>query len=231
LNDPQLSFGRAAALDAELDVLALSIENSEAPLADRALAALAMSGGLAEGQTNNDPCGAFDLLMEAGHSTHVVDTCRAAWKLTRNPMALLLPLVWEQSSLLDRYEEVDDLLSPVQMISGVPGYSLDQFTRIGNAISRVFLRENPGFGEQLRAAGIAPAAQPRTIGDILFLIEGGLLKRRVIWPFADKLRLPHRQLPLIGKVGPNLDAAIDLVRSKASQIAHLRKLYYLPGPG
>jgi hypothetical protein len=229
LNDPQLSFGRAAALDAELDVLALSIENSEAPLADRALAALAMSGGLAEGQTDNDPCGVFDLFEEAGRSSQVVPTCRASWKLTRNPMALLLPLIWEQWSLLDRYEETDDVLPSVQMIGGVPGYSLDQFTRTGNSISRAFLRENSELSKHLEAAGITPAARPRALGDILFLIEGGLLKRRVVWPLADKLRLPHRQLPAVTTMEPSsLDETIVQVRSKASQIAQLRRLYFHP---
>ena len=231
LNDPQWAADRANVLEAEPSVLAALLRNSEAPLAERTLAALAMGGGLADGQTNNDPSAVFDLFAETGGSTQIGDTCREAWKLTRNPMAMLLPLVWEQWSLIDSYGEIDDWLPPVQMIGGVPGYSLDQFTRVGNAISRAFLRENPPFSERLGAAGVAPAARPRALGDILFVIEGGLVKRRVIWPLADKLRLPHRQLPLIGKVGPNLDAAIDLVRSKASQIAHLRKLYYLPGPG
>lgn len=231
LNDPALEHDKATALDLGPRVLARAIGDPTVTIELRGIAALAMGGCLAEGQSHRDPCGLFDIMAELGHFSHVVATCRAAWKISRNPMAMLLPLIWEAWLQNDRHSVADDVLPAVQMIGRVPGYALDQFTRIGNAISRAFLRECDEVRDAFEAAGVRSTGFSSTLGDLLFLSEGGLVRRRYHWAIGNQLRLPYRQLPAVARLGPNLELLRRLVDAKASQIAKARAKHFLPSQG
>lgn len=226
-NDSKIEMQRTATLELEVAPLATILWDTSLVIETRATAALAIGGGLSDSQLNNEPCAVFDILAESSRSTHVVATCRSAWKLTRNPMAFLLPLVW-QKWINSAYRVADDLMAPVTFVEEVPGYALDQFTRVGNAISRAYLKLDPDLREMLIAAGIPPAAQPRTVGDLLFLMEGSKLKRRAIWPHADGLRLPHRQLPAVAKLAESVDCLISHMAANSSQLTQLRQSYFIP---
>ncbi len=227
INDPALDQQRAAALEHSPAELGRTLWDGSTALVDRGIAALAMGGGLAEGQRHHDPCAVFDILADAGRSSHVVATCRAAWKLTRNEMALLLPLVWEHWMLLDQHGTIDDPLPPVQMLDGVPGYSLDQFTRIGNAISRALLRADPDLQRLLDEAGVRPGSQSRAVGDLLFLLEGGLITRRACWSVGDELRLPWRCLPSTANMHDHVLRGLEHFRQRIGQVAQLRRAYLI----
>lgn len=226
LNDPAQELARAAALEATADALAAQLWDRDAPPIGRAIAALALGGELSRGQQHRDPAAVFDILGETGRSSHVVYTCRAAWKISRNPMALLLLIVWEQWMFVGPNHTVtDDTLPPVQMLGGVPGYALDQFTRIGNNVSRALVRENPDLRAQLDELGIPPSYRSKAIGDALFAIEGGLLKRRFTWVVGDKLRMPIRMLPTVLR-GEMLSELTAVLAAKPRQTAELRRLHF-----
>jgi hypothetical protein len=223
LNDPKLDGDRAAALEQDAPLLASTLWGTLGVIETKAISAMALGGGLAEGQQFNDPGAVFDILAEAGRSSHVVETCRAAWKLSRNPMAMLLPVVWAQLAACDRRSVSDDALPPVEMVHGVPGYALDQFTRRGNSVSRDLLGADQHLRELLQAAAVPSSQLVRTVGDLIFLLEGGRVRRRLRWATDNELRLPHRWLPAAGQLGPYLDQALRLVEAKARQIANLRR--------
>jgi hypothetical protein len=223
LNDPQLDADRATASDLDAPQLAQMLWQTPVAIETKAIAATALGGGLAEGQQFNDPCAVFDILAEAGRSSHVVETCRAAWRLSRNPMAMLLPVVCAQFAACDRHSINDDALPPVEMVDGVPGYALDQFTRRGNSVSRDLLGADRHLRDLLQAAGVPSSQLVRTVGDLIFLLEGGRVRRRLRWATGDELRRPHRWLPATGHLGPYLDQALRLVEAKARQIANLRR--------
>lgn len=225
MNDPAFDQDRADALEAEPSSLAETVGNPTEKIELRAIAAMAMGGCLAEGQLNKDPCGLFDVMAEHGQFSSVVAACRAAWKISRNPMAMLLPLIWEAWMKDDRHHIADDTLPAAQMMRGVPGYALDQFTRVGNTISRAFLRECDELRSVFEVAGVSSADFSSTLGDLIFLLEGGLVRRRCHWSLGDELRLPHRQLPAVARLGSNLELSARLVQAKASQIATLRTQY------
>jgi hypothetical protein len=227
-NDPALEHARAAALDLPPRKLAAELWNGGAAVLGRGVAALAMGGALAEGQRQSEACGVFDIFAETSRSTHVVATCRAAWTLSRNPMAMLLPLIWEHWLDAD-HQVAGDAFPPVQMIDGVPGYALDQFTRIGNTISRALLREDSEIREMLGHAGIPGGQQARAVGDLLFISEGGLLTNRAIWAIGDQLRLPERSLPAVAKLAECLPKAMMHITSKSRQIALLRQQHFHAG--
>lgn len=226
-NDPALEHARAAALDLPPRKLAAELWNGGAAVLGRGVAALAMAGVLAEGQRQNEACGVFDIFAETSRSTHVVATCRAAWKLSRNPMALLLPLIWGHWPDAD-HQVADDALPPAQMLDEVPGYALDQFTRIGNTISRALLRDDGELRQMLNDAGIPVGQQARAVGDLLFICEGGLLTNRAIWGIGDQLRFPVRQLQAVNRLGECLPVAASHIASKVRLISLLREQHFDP---
>jgi hypothetical protein len=227
-NDPSLEHARAAALDLPPGELAVKLWNGGTAILDRGVTALAMGGVLAEGQRQSEACGVFDIFAETNRSTYVVATCRAAWKLSRNPMAILLPLIWEQWHDAD-HQVSSDKLSPVQMIDGVPGYALDQFTRIGNSVARALLTADRELRQIMTDAGVPTGQQPRAVNDLLFIREGGLLTKRLVWGVGDQLRLPERQLPAVIKLAGHLPRAVAHLELKARHIALLRRQQFHPG--
>jgi hypothetical protein len=222
INRPDLERARDAALEEPCASLADKITDQSFSLEHQAIAALALGGGLADGQPCHDPHAVFDILAEQGHASHVVATCRAAWRGSRNPMALLLPLVgqrWEESS---GYQVADDPMPPVRMTNGVPSYAIDQFTRTGGQVARAFLAGDHEARTMLDSAGIPRTMQPRVIGDLQFLIEGGQLRRRLMWQDADRLRLPHRALAGSFQMGDKLQVALRHMIASGKAIATLR---------
>jgi hypothetical protein len=139
-------------------------------------------------------------------------------------MALLLPLVWDEWMMtVQDYTVADDPLPPVQMLGGVPGYALDQFTRIGNTVSRALVKEEPDLRSLLDAVGVFPSQRSQAIGDAAFLIEGGLVRHRAIWPFADMLRLPDRVLPTTGRLGDAVQKLAGYLAARHPQMARARQ--------
>lgn len=225
-NDPALEPVREWALDASMSTLTAAMADSTLPLVDRGIAALAVGGGLAEGQPHSDPAAVFEVMAEAGSFSHVVATCKQAWRVSRNPMALLLPLVWQAWSQAGGTQLVkDDPMVAVQLIEGVPGYALDQFTRTGNQISRAIIAGDQELQHLLAQAGIAKSVWPRIVGDVLFLIEGGTTVKRIAWDKAELLRHPSRWLPAVATLGHHLPAILRHCQDKGSQIAKVRPRY------
>lgn len=229
-NDPAQEHARAAALEAAADTLAAQLWDRKAPPIGRAVAALALGGELSRGQQHRDPAAVFDILAEAGRSSHVVATCRAAWRISRNPMALLLPIVWEHWMPTGQaYSVNDDPMPPVQTLGDVPGYTLDQFTRIGNNVSRALLREDERLKQILSGANVPTGQQARAGGDLLFISEGGLLAKRANWAMGDQLRLPARQLPAVIKLAERIPHAVAHLASQVRHIALLRQQHFDQG--
>ncbi len=231
-NDPALEHVREWALDASMSTLTIAMVDTCLPLVDRAIAVLAVGGGLADGQPHSDPAAVFEIMAEAGSLSHVVATCHQAWRVSRNPMTMLLPLVWQERSQSDGPGiAFDDPMPAAQLIEGVPGYAFDQFTRMGNQISRAYIAEDQELQRLLKQTGLAKSAWPRTFGDILFLIEGGATVRRMTWDQAELLRQPNRWLPAITILGPHLPAILRHCRDQGSQIAKVRRRYISTCPG
>lgn len=228
-NDPALEPMREWALDATMSMLTAAMADSTLPLVDRGIAALAVGGGLAEGQPHSDPAAVFEVIAETGSYSHVVATCQQAWRVSRNPMTLLLPLVWQTWSSAGGTEMVtDDAMPNVQLIDGVPSYALDQFTRTGNQINRAYIADDQELQRLLAQARIAKPAWPRTLGDALFLLEGGATVRRMAWDQAEHLRQPNRWLPAVAILGHHLPAILRHCQVNVDLVENVRRRHFFP---
>lgn len=221
-NDPTLQPLHETALEMDMGELLPRLSDSSRPITERGVYALAAGGGLADGQAHHDAPAVFETLKECACDHAVVETCRAAWKISRNPMTLLFPLVWEAWQSTEQSAIIDDAVPAVQMVNGVPGYALDQFTRLGNIVSRALLSDNPELSSILKDAGISSGGHARAVGDAIFLIEGGRVSCRLIWATGDELRFPHRWMPNVARLGTKLGQIVSQIEAKESQIAKLR---------
>ncbi|MES2271778.1 MAG: hypothetical protein V4533_12915 [Pseudomonadota bacterium] len=222
LNRPENDQERSNALEAGPAELASMIADAASSLQHRAIATLALGGGLAEGQQHRQPACVFAILEAQGVSPHVIATCHAAWRASRNEMALLLPIVWQAWAANDGYVIEDDTMLPVTMIGDVPDYALDQFTRTGNNAFRSSLVSDPAMKELLLVAGVPVTQHVKALGDLLFLTDGTQLVRRVIWKTGEELRSPRRMLPWIAILGRDVYPLIACIAEKHSQIAQHR---------
>ncbi|WP_423141096.1 hypothetical protein ACOYW6_09620 [Parablastomonas sp. CN1-191] len=192
---------------------------------DRGVAALALIGELADDLRPANAAAIFDVLASQGYSTDVVETCRSAWRSTRNPMALLLPLIWQPWTSGEQHRVQDDEVPPSQMIAGVPSYAVDQFTRSGGQVARAYLRRDYAMRSLLDAAFVPRGQWPRAIGDLIFLNEGSCFIRRAIWPLGEKLRQPQRALLHAIGLGDHLTVALDHLDANRPVIASLRSYH------
>lgn len=221
-NATQFQLYRNALAHTDPDCLAAVINSPHLEIERRAVAVLALTGEYG-GKPN--PALALRALDNHPYSKAFIEMCGLAWTKTRDPMTLLFPMIWDRylkSVSADVF--CDDELPPVDEVApGVPEYALDQFTRTGNRAARMLLARRSELRDALCQVGIAPASQPRAVGDLIFLREGGLIQRRMMWRTADNLRLPWRSLPLASKVGGEMEALLQLASEAADDLSDCRR--------
>ena len=229
---PELERCRADALEASTSMLAAALLDATRPVEYRGIAAMALAGVLAEGQGSPDPHAVFDIMGEHCPFSHVVGTARAAWRLTRDPMALMLPLVWSQQNLSSEFQIADDDLQHSVIFDGVPDYALDQHTRAGSDVARAFLRRDKKMQTMLNAAGVPDGQQAKTVGNLMFLVDGSPVIRRARWETGEALRSPCRLLPKSAVLSDRTADCLAHIRRQWPVIASLRatQLSHLKAP-
>jgi hypothetical protein len=158
----------------------------------RALALLYLAGTAGKpvdhlASRQGEPALAFDVLDELGTPLTVLELAREGYRVSREPLWLLMGLLAAEPAGFEWEAEVDDDLPPEAMTGPVPGWAVDSFTREGKvAISR-FLHGTSPFTLWLQAHVERP--QQRTVtARALFHIEGGLLRKRCMSALNDDLR-------------------------------------------
>ena len=224
-NASQFRLYRDAFAHADPDAIAAVINSPHLEIERRAVAVLALTG---EYGGEPDPALVLRALDNHPYSKAFIEICGLAWFKTRDPMTLLFPMIWERYlKSADGDVFCDDELPPaVEVAPGVPEFALDQFTRTGNRAARMLLARRSELREALCQAGIAPASQPRAVGDLIFLREGGLIKSRVVWGTADHLRLPWRSLPITSRVGDEMKSLLRLVSDAADDLSDCRRIAF-----
>ncbi len=169
----------------------LSIATGSGPLPKRALA-LCYAIGTNRRPSDHlrprsgEPHAAFDYLFEAGFPATAVELAREGHLKVGEPLRNFLPIL---GSLLPPppHAVTDDALPPERMIGAVPSWALNFFTREGrSAIGRFLAR---GSATSRWTKKHVPAdKRVEFLGNLIFAVEGGLLRSRLDWSLAEVLR-------------------------------------------
>jgi hypothetical protein len=225
-NDPALEMLRAELQDATAARLADEIENERTDLLRRATATLALAGHLHASHERAEPDAVFQIQAQAARSSQVVATSEAAWRLTGNPMALVLPLLWPAWITASSVRTIDDPIPATCEICGVPSFALDQFTRSGLRVIRALVGRIPALQTLLRSAAVPEHRWPAVVGDLLFLVEGSPVRRRALWSMASVLNRPARPLPGGFLLKEKWREGCELVASHLPLVDQLRRHHY-----
>jgi hypothetical protein len=162
---------------------------------------------------------AFDELENAGFSNSVVAITRQGFRKVGEALcpfvALLHPLIQLEAATV-----VDDPLPPEKLIGDVPSWAFDMYSREGRAALRAFLQGSSETARWVRARIPSPA-RVGFLGTVVFRIEGGLVRSRLRWPTADKLRRLV-DLECHGRHCRNASEIIELMRRDLSLLNEVR---------
>ena len=104
----------------------------------------------------------------------------------------------------------DDRMPPETMCGPLPSWACDMFTRPGRRALRLFLDRDCPTAQWVRAH-IPSSQRVVFLGDLLFAVESGLMKRRRQWPVAEDLqRLATVECQ--GPYCPDATEIMDLLR-------------------
>ncbi|BCM16735.1 hypothetical protein [Mesorhizobium sp. J8] len=169
----------------------LALVRSNAPLPKRALALWYAVGSdrcpSPQLRTRKGaPQTVFDDLCEAGHPHTLVEVAREGFRRSGQVLCPFVVLLASQKSEQPAFIEDDDF-PPETMCGSLPSWALDVYSREGQQALRRFLGRNCDTARWVRSH-VPPVQRIKFLGDILFAVEGGLLRNHYRWPLADELR-------------------------------------------
>jgi hypothetical protein len=169
-----------------------------------------------------EPALAFDVLDELGTPFTVLELAREGYRVSREPLWLLMALLAAEQPDLGREQEIDDELATETMAGSAPCWAIDSFTREGKLAINRFLNGVSPYSEWLHAH--VPRSQQRTVtARALFHVEGGLLRKRCLSALNDDLRATNEMqcvgLPaeLAGEAMQRLRDALPILNAIRAQ--------------
>jgi hypothetical protein len=166
----------------------LSLLNSGKNFEERCVAVWSVNAFLREGRgkrTHRDPFLLLEAFSSMGVPVHVLGVCIEGFKKTRETLPLLFPLIYLAKPACG--EVVDDELPAERFSNGVPLWAADYFTREGREAFRRFLLTDCRTAQWIRA-NVPRSGQIELVGMLTFALEGGLMRKRLRWELADRLR-------------------------------------------
>lgn len=145
---------------------------------------------------------------------------RAAFR-TREPMAILLPLLW-LALPLGRHETINDPVPATKITHGLPLYAFDKHTRLGKIAIHQLVRENADVRRVL-AAHVAKAQCGVAACMAAFYADGAPISGRLAWPNGTEIEKLGLEGDLF-RVGVPLEAAAPLVAAVRDNLDHLNDI-------
>jgi hypothetical protein len=182
-------------------------------LPERAVAAWYASG-IENGRERRVGAGDLDALMrtyaDVGAPGPLLDAIRTAVRRTREPITIVLPLVW--LALADETPRIDNAALPQSTyVNGVPLYALDMHTRLGRQAIATFRRDNAEIARYL-SEHVADFRRDRALQLAVFFADSALIRPRLCW----------RQAGPIERLGIDADfASINVTPAIGSQLTEL----------
>jgi hypothetical protein len=165
-----------------------AVMNQNASLTERAIAASCASGvgGNGEKRENSDLAAVLETFHSSGVPDELVTATGTAARKTREPITLMVPLVWLAANR-DSYPTITESAVPVvKTVDGVPMYSLDKHSRLGREAIRRFASENDEVRGTL-ARYVSAARRNDAAYMAAFYADAAPLASKLVWKGADEL--------------------------------------------
>lgn len=194
----------------------------ELPLPVRATAAWYASGIEWTGEKR---VGRGDLsgLINAFRMLGVPDRFAAATRLaalrTREPITLMVPLIW-LAAFGGEYPEVLEELSPLpRMLGEIPSYAFDKHTRIGKRAITLLARENEAVRSCLEQH-VPEFRHRETVWVAAFYADATPIRRRLVWDQSRSLEALGMENDLMREGVPQA-GVLPLVEAIRANLDHL----------
>ena len=217
---PSLIEARAACARAPIPDRLNMVRDGALPLAERAVAAWFSSGidyPYRHRVGAGDLAGLADVYRQLGVPGELVTATIVAARRTRQPYAVLLPLIWLEVQRSGPAVLHDAFVPPSGIVAGIPLYALDEHTRLGkraiNALAQQSLAIQASLRQYVPRRRWISAAQHAA-----FYAEGSAVAHRLDWGRSRELeRLgieaelstaevrPHGVEPLVNAIRGSLD--------------------------
>ena len=149
------------------------VGDAGATLIERAVAAF-YSAGIEWRDERRVGRGDIDGLMctfrDLGVPPELLTATRIAAKITREPIAIMSPLLWLAASSDPAPRVIECMVPPYVMLGDVPSFALDKHTAAGKFAIQRLIRENAAIRDALAGYARAPSGQGR--------VRCGVLSRR-----------------------------------------------------
>jgi hypothetical protein len=165
------------------------------------------------------PALAFDALRELGVPPTMVEIAREGFRKTGEvlcPFVALLVLFQPTKNCIIK----DDDFPPEIMIREIPSWALDVYSREGRAAYARFLQTDSASARWI-CGHVTPGRRIELLGHVVFRLEGGLVRNRLLWKLADELR---RQVDIdcAGLGSRDAHQILDLVSADIPILNHVR---------
>lgn len=203
----------------------LSIVTSSRPLPERALAlwyAIGTQRCFAEGllKRKGEPGPVFDALCEAGLPHTAVEIAREGFRKSGEVLCPLVALLCPERQAATTTVMNDEVPEPV-LIGGVPSWAFDMYSREGRRGLAHFLGSEAETAKWVRSH-IPVSQQVRFLGNIVFAVEGSILRPRMRWPIADQLR-HQAEVECHGRHCPDATDVLELMRAELPLLEEARR--------
>jgi hypothetical protein len=133
-----------------------------------------------------EPQAVFDHLCEASLPHTIVEVAREGYRKTNEVLCAVIALPSGEQRLATTTFE-DDEFPPEEMIGQVPSWALDMYSREGRSALKQFIAADSSMAQWV-CAHVPASERASFLGNVLFAVEGGLMRRRLRWPTGDRLR-------------------------------------------
>lgn len=134
-----------------------------------------------------EPDVVLDTFCDAGIPDTVVETAREGLRRTGQILCPFVSLL-TPSLIGEGAQVINDPMPPECTIGGAPSWAYDMFVREGRQVMKAFLCRANETAHWIREH-IPPSERINLLGNILFAVEGGLLRSRLNWETGSSLRL------------------------------------------
>ncbi|WP_414464480.1 hypothetical protein [Hyphomicrobium sp. DY-1] len=197
------------------------IADSSASLHERGAATLYASGLIEphgrSWRTHLDE--ALTTFKDLGVPAQFIDVVRCAAWLEREPLTIVLPLLWLALRSERPKTVVTNAVPETKVVCGVPLYAFDKHTRLGKLAVQRFARENSDVRRVLETC-VAKNQRPGAACMAAFYADGAPVSRRLVWPDSERIEKLGHQADLF-HVGVPLEAAEPLTAAVTSNLDHL----------